>query len=333
MHDRTSRWIPLRLALGLLIVVCGACGSSKEMRSSSSLGDAGSAPLALAVESSSPVAGAPSRGRDPAVLALSMADARHCTATALASNLVLTARICVAAHEPSALLLYGGEDPAAQQLLARGRELVVDAAEDASLALLILDRDLPETTPLPIRDEPAQRAERIRTVSFGQRTKDESSRKLAREHVAVTEVTHDGFLVAEATCQGDPGGVALDEGTGEVLGLVTQGGIPCDAPAAYTRVDIHRVLLEEAMAHAKQMRQDDLDAADAGRPRAKSPKKSRPATDVGQPCQSAFECTTGMCVREDDQAYCTRSCGSGDRCLTGFRCKEATDVKACIMSL
>ncbi|WP_394843099.1 S1 family peptidase [Pendulispora brunnea] len=312
---------------------CVACGSSKEMRASPPRDDAGGAPLALAVESSSPVSGAPSRGRDPAVLALGIAGERLCTGTALGSNLVLTARACVADRDPSSLLLYGGEDPAAQQLLARGRELVVNAAEDAKLALLILDRDLPDTTPVPVREEPPQRTERIRTVSFGQRSTNEPLVKLAREHVAVTDVVEDRFLVAEATCQGDAGGVALDEGTGEVVGIVTQGGNPCDAPAEYARIDIQRSLVEEAMALAKQMRQDDLDAADAGRPRAKSPKKSRPGTDVGQPCQSAFECTTGMCVRDEDQAYCTRSCGSGDRCLAGFRCKEATSVKACIMTL
>ena len=330
MHDRTSLWILFALAL-IACVACVACGSSKEMRASPR-GDAGSTPLALAVESATPVAGAPSRGRDPAVLALAVGGERLCTSTALASNLVLTARACVADREPSSLLLFGGEDPADQRLLARGRELVTDTAEDATLALLILDRDLPDTTPLPLRDDPAQPAERIRTVSFGQRA-DEPLVKLAREHVAVTDVVEDRFLVAEATCQGDPGGIALDEGTGEVLGIVTQGSIACEGPATYVRIDIHRVLVEQAMARAKQMRQDDLDAADAGRPRAKTPKKARPASDVGLPCQSAAACTTGMCVRDEDQAYCSRSCGSGDRCLAGFRCKEATDVKACIMSL
>ena len=48
------------------------------------------------------------------------------------------------------------------------------------------------------------------------------------------------FLVGEATCQGDSGGPALDEASGEIVGVVSRGGPACDAANAhniYTRTD------------------------------------------------------------------------------------------------
>ena len=359
-HPKAKLLLLLLLGLSTLVMAATAvtgCGANKDMRVVSR-SDAGTGTLSLELDAPSPVTGAPSRGRDPAVLAIDVAGETLCTGTLIASNLLLTARRCVtiadwdaclgppADREPSSLTIYEGDDPAPRQLLARGREVLgpvlPDGASfcDADLALVVLDRDISELTPLPVRDEVAEKAERIRTVSFGQRHIDgragDPTGKLVREHVAVIDVAGAQFQVAEAPCQGGPGGPAIDEGTGEVLGVLTHSSISCDGPDVhnvYVRVDLHRALIEQAVARAKQVRSDDLDLADAGRPRAKNPKKSKPPTDVGQPCPSGVDCTTGICVREQDHAYCSRSCGGGDRCLAGYRCKDVTNVKACITSL
>ncbi|WP_394826408.1 trypsin-like serine protease [Pendulispora albinea] len=339
--------LPLLVRYLLLATLATACGSNDVRASAIRAADAGTRTLDHALDAFSPAAGAPDRDRDPAALALDAAGQTLCTAAAIASNLLLTARRCVMVdavactevRAPSTLTAYGGDDPAAHHVLARGREVIVASGApscDAELALVVLDRDLADRTPLPVRTEAVEKGERIRTVSFGQRAlegyPDEAPGKLVREHVPVVDVSPTQFHVSEAACQVG-GGPALDEGTGEVLGIVTQSGTMCTGPDAhniYARVDVHRALIDRAIARAKQLRSEERETADGGLPKPKNPKKTRPPTDVGQPCHSAADCATGLCVREDDGGYCSRSCGSGDRCNGGYHCKDVTSIKACI---
>ena len=74
---------------------------------------------------------------------------------------------------------------------------------------------------------------------------------MVREHVRVLSVSAAELTVGEATCQGDSGGPALDEDTGEVVGVVSRGGPSCEGAGVhniYTRVDTFSWLVDEAFA-------------------------------------------------------------------------------------
>ena len=74
---------------------------------------------------------------------------------------------------------------------------------------------------------------------------------MVREHVRVLSVSAAELTVGEATCQGDSGGPALDEDTGEVVGVVSRGGPSCEGPGVhniYTRADTFSWLVDEAFA-------------------------------------------------------------------------------------
>ncbi|HWL88578.1 MAG TPA: trypsin-like serine protease [Polyangiaceae bacterium] len=344
----------------MISVIALGCDPKNNLRSVTR-GDGGSVSMELQADSFAPVAGVPDRTGDPAVLAIDVAGEKLCTGALVASNVLLTARRCVTladwnacpapssstevARDPATIAIYGGDDPAQQELLARGLEFVLpdglSSSErwnfcDGDIALVVLDRDISGLTPLPIRDEAVEKSERIRAVSFGKRREGDPLGKLVREHVAIPDVSSAAFLVAEAACQGDPGGLALDEGTSEILGVMTHAGTRCDGPDVhnlYTRADVHGVLIAEALARAKQRRDEGLDALDAGRPRAKSPKDAKPPTDVGQACQQGADCATALCLKEPSHTYCSRSCGGGDRCPVGYHCKVVTGIQACVMTL
>jgi secreted trypsin-like serine protease len=140
--------------------------------------------------------------------------------------------------------------------------------------------------------------------------------KLERDHVKVLETTDDEFFVGEATCQGDSGGPALDEATGEIVGVVSRGGQECDGPGAhnvYTRADAYRMLIDDAL------NRGDLSTwkkRDGG-------ATKKPPTDVGAACEHGSECAAGVCVAEGGRRYCSRSCDASDHCPTHFRCQVA----------
>ncbi len=120
------------------------------------------------------------------------------------------------------------------------------------IAIIVLDQAVKMAKPLPVRTHGVAQGDRVRAVGFG-RTGDHGAAgtKLVREHVRVLSVTAAELTVGEATCQGDSGGPALDESTGEVVGVVSRGGPSCEGAGVhniYTRVDAFSWLVEEAFA-------------------------------------------------------------------------------------
>jgi len=322
--------------------------------------DGSAGPPVVSVDAVEIVAGVPDRGRDPAVVAIDVGGRGLCSGALVASNVVLTARHCVAETSeevacPSrtaqirrdraagTLAAYAGDDLAHLELLGRGVELVVPQADvlcDEDVALIVLDREVAGIEPLAIHRGKIAKGARVRAIGFGKRGDQEpAGTKLLREHVAVLDVSRAEFLVGEATCQGDSGGPALDEGTGEVVGVVSRGGPTCEGKAAhnvYTQVLPFLDLVQTAVQRGRELAAaGGSSKADAGAGKA---AHGKPPTDMGVGCATAADCSTGVCVKgtlkppaASAVQYCSRTCGHGDRCPTHFHCQSrAGEPSVCV---
>ena len=311
----------------------------------------------LEVDTTEIVSGAPDRGRDPAVVAIDIGGEGLCSGTLIAPRVVVTARHCVSVttesvscpsstaqitsnRSPKSLGILVGDDAQSAELVAHGKAVVVPKSDvlcDHDIAAIVLDQDVTGIAFVKISKTAPEKGHFVRAVGYG-KTGDygAAGEKLLREHVKIQDVSAAELEVGEATCNGDSGGPALDESSGELLGVVSRGGPACegsDVHNIYTRADAFADVIASALAKADESGADSDAGVYSPKPKtdAGTTTSGKPGTDMGASCNKGSDCSTGVCVKNGSDTYCSRTCGSGDRCPNGYHCTDVNGgKKVCI---
>jgi hypothetical protein len=291
-------------------------------------------PSSLVVSEVAVNAGVPDRGLDPAVVLVEADSGPTCSGILIAPDVVLTARHCTAVVAPHATCpavaaegsqIVRNVDPARMQILlgdevstavvgALGLAFVVPSSDllcGTDIALILLDRPITSVTPALVQSVGIAAGQHVRSVGYGS----PPGTKLLREHVPVVATDASEFRVAEATCQGEGGGPALDEATGKVVGVLAAFGPSCEGAHpydVYTRTEVFYSLVEEALAASME----------AGKKRSTSDTKD--PTDYGGACIRGADCGGGVCIEEGATQYCSRSCSATDRCPPDYKCLSSS---------
>ncbi len=256
--------------------------------------------------------------------------AQGCAGALLAVDLVATARHCVSlAGGP---LQCPGNDPAALALVdagtivvvagdvgsgparARVRRVLAPAGDlcTADVALLSLEDPVDSIEPLAVRRVGVARGDHVRAVAFLAANGSPEGTLLVRDHVPVLAVS-DSALLLEQPGGLVAGGPAVDETTGELVGLASR---PDGAGAeVYVRADALVAFFAQALTQSVAV----LPAA-----RGSSVQRAKKGpVDMGAACQQASACAAGLCAIDAVRQYCTRSCSVLDACPSHYRCEKA----------
>ena len=310
------------LALSILLCRCGGLASP---------GGSG----AVSADVVAPPPGVPDRDDDPAVVAIEVTGRAVCAGALVASDVVVTGHRCLAiteAHptcpdgaarivgepDPTGLRVLVGDDLATAEERARARAVLAPPGDPqcgADLALVELDVPIDDLRPFSVRATGAAVGDHVRTVGLGGLVGSSSLRKLVRDHVLVRAADPTRLWMDEGCYAA--GGPAIDESSGEILGIASAGPGPSCAGgpsvAEYTRTDAYLSFVREVVSASPPP---------SGTLAAELRVKKGPV-DVGANCALATDCAAGVCVKDQAQEYCSRVCSAGDRCPAHFKCKRS----------
>jgi hypothetical protein len=270
-----------------------------------------------AVDRERPLVGVPDRGDDPAVVALAAPGRVLCAGALVAPDIVMTAGACLPSSVSSLRVLVplGGDRLADMVERARGFGLL-EATAATELAFVLLDEPIDDIAPLSIRATGVAQGAHVRTVGFA------TTGTLVRDHVAVAGSNDRAFDVDEAACVAARGSPALDEATGDVVGVLNSAGADCvprSGRDVYERTDGALPSVAQTLAQAR-------------RGTAKSAAKTKKGPiDMGAACLRGAECAAGACVSYGGAEYCSRTCDGTDLCPSHFKCMNTQEnVKVCV---
>jgi hypothetical protein len=226
-------------------------------------------------------------------------------------------------------VLVGGDSVSAVER-ARARAVITPGpGEDpclADIALLLLDQPIDDIAPVLVHPTGAAQGAHLRTVGFQPAGPGGVATRFLRDHVPVVATTPTMIDVYEDGCAAGCGGPALDESTGEVVGVASR-SVPANGAVAafdaYVRTDAFLGLVGEALARST--------AAATSASSVSLQKANKAPADMGSACAGGVDCAAGACVTAGAQRYCTRRCSPDDACPTHFRCEDTTQgAKVCI---
>ncbi len=277
-----------------------------------------------------PPPGVPDDGKTSGLVLLEVRGSAPCGAALIASNVALVPASCVLrsacrAVAPEALVLRSGDT--SREVLPGAREIIAaDPCERDALAAIVLDGQADGLAPFAPRGHPAEAGEHVRVVSF---TAERPHLRLLRDHVTFREAERAVATLDAEGCGALPGAVAIDEGSGELVGLSAP-VVTC-ASFAFLQLDAWRSLRDLAVAHGVLAAKDADGGVGPGGPSRRG-KAQKPITDLHGDCSEGLQCAAGVCVLEGAAGYCSRPCGGGDRCPAGYRCQHppAESLSACV---
>jgi hypothetical protein len=272
-------------------------------------------------------------GSDPAVVAIDSGGSVACAGTLLAPDVVLTARHCVSFSDGGSECTQADRAPPplrqaeslgvrvtdGSEFLAarvRGRDILVPpgavgCGED--VALLLLEQPIDTVRAIGVRKDGIAIGGHVRSVGFAAEP-DGGFRKRVRDHVVVVDTAATELLLHEAACTSGCGGPAIDEMTGQVVGVVSRGGPEGDVA---TRTDVFSSFVDGVLS------QEGSSRVGAGAAREK-----KGPVDMGANCTTGADCAAGVCVTEAARRYCSRSCSAHDHCPAHFRCARSAQGAA-----
>jgi hypothetical protein len=289
-------------------------------------------PLADApyIDVASPLRGILDPGADPAVVLLDLDGEGHCTGALLASDVVLTARRCLAlpsgdtrcpavenSRDLATIRVLVGDDESSAVERARGRAVLVPPGDilcGADIALLLLDSTIDDIAPLAASPSGAAVGDHVRSVSYA------GGHKVVRDHVPIAATSSRELQLSEASCEGTPGGPAIDEVSGKIVAVLSRSAPACgDGYDVDTRTDVFSSLVNDALAQGTTSHASG------------QAKQKKGAVDLGASCSRGSDCAAGVCAIYGGSQYCTRPCSSHDACPTKNRCMNTQQsATACI---